>query len=170
LYNYSPLFVTWEKESTPGDVRLRGCIGTLSPTTLANLREFAFKSALKDRRFDPIGAHELERLHCSVSLLLDYEDAEHYADWDIDTHGIIIEFHDANGQFYSATYLPDVAREQGWDHLEAVTSLVRKAGFRRSVTKALLESIKLTRYRSAKHKLSYQEYLEYKQAIAAKAG
>lgn len=161
-----PLFVTWEIELEPGERQLRGCIGTLAPTKLVNLREFTFKSALKDRRFDPIHAQELHQLHCSVSLLVDYEDGDYYEDWEIGTHGIIIEFYDNDGQFYSATYLPDVAHEQGWTHLETVISLMRKAGFRRSVTKALLATIKLTRYRSSKHRLSYQEYLAFKQANA----
>jgi AMMECR1 domain-containing protein len=66
-------------------VQLRGCIGTLAPTHLRNLREFTFKSALKDRRFDPIGPHELPRLCCSVSLLVDYEAAERFDDWEVRT-------------------------------------------------------------------------------------
>ncbi|GLE06732.1 hypothetical protein PINS_up016217 [Pythium insidiosum] len=109
-----PLFVTWEIEHADGERRLRGCIGTLAPTKLRNLREFTFKSALKDRRFDPIDAQELHKLHCSVSLLIDYEDAAHYEDWEIGVHGIIIDFVDDHGQHYSATYLPDVAKEQNW--------------------------------------------------------
>ena len=74
--------MTWEIEGGSG-TSLRGCIGTLSPTKLANLREFAFKSALRDRRFDPIRPKELDRLHCSVSLLLDYESADDYEDWQV---------------------------------------------------------------------------------------
>jgi AMMECR1 domain-containing protein len=80
----------------------------------------------------------------------------------IGIHGIIIEFEDSNGNYYSATYLPDVASEQGWSHLEAVTSLMKKAGFRRSVSPAMLQKLKVTRYRSSKHKLTYQEYLAIK--------
>ncbi|DAZ98198.1 TPA: hypothetical protein N0F65_005330 [Lagenidium giganteum] len=159
----NPLFVTWEIEHD-GGVDLRGCIGTLSPTKLQNLRDFTFKSALRDRRFDPIQPKDFQRLHCSVSLLIDYEDAEHYEDWEIGVHGIIIEFEDASGNEYSATYLPDVASQQGWNHLETVTSLIRKAGFRRSVTSSMLKAVKVTRYRSSKHKLTYQEYLAHKQA------
>lgn len=74
--------MTWEIERQHG-LDLRGCIGTLSPTKLQNLRDFTFKSALKDRRFEPIRPQELHRLHCSVSLLIDYEDAEHYEDWEV---------------------------------------------------------------------------------------
>ncbi|KAJ0399914.1 hypothetical protein P43SY_008120 [Pythium insidiosum] len=158
-----PLFVTWEIERAGGERHLRGCIGTLTPTKLRNLREFTFKSALKDRRFDPINAQELHKLHCSVSLLIDYEDAAHYEDWEIGVHGIIIDFEDEHGQHYSATYLPDVAKEQNWTHVEAVVSLMRKAGFRRSVTQTLLGAVRLTRYKSSKHKLSFQEYLAFKE-------
>lgn len=78
-------------------------------------------------------------------------------------HGIILEFTDSHGNFYSATYLPDVASEQGWTHLETITSLMKKAGYRRSVSFSVLQELKVTRYRSSKHKLTYQEYLEHKQ-------
>lgn len=74
--------MTWEIEDQ-GRTQLRGCIGTLAPTLLKNLREFTFKSALRDHRFDPIGPQEIPRLHCSVSLLIDYEDAERYDDWEV---------------------------------------------------------------------------------------
>lgn len=81
----------------------------------------------------------------------------------IGVHGIIIELSDVGGDLYSATYLPQVASEQGWDHLEAVTSLLRKAGFRRRVTREVLAALKITRYRSSIHKLSYDEYLAIKE-------
>lgn len=53
-----PLFVTWSKDRGRGaEPRLRGCIGTLEPTTLPRgLTEFALTSALRDRRFPPIAA------------------------------------------------------------------------------------------------------------------
>lgn len=75
--------MTWEITHSSGELHLRGCIGTLAPTKLKSLRDFTFKSALRDHRFDPIQMQELDRLHCSVSLLLDYEDAKHYEDWEV---------------------------------------------------------------------------------------
>lgn len=75
--------MTWEIEEH-GEIHLRGCIGTLAPTKLHNLREFTFKSALHDHRFGPIEPQELQRLHCSVSLLIDYQDAKSYDDWEVD--------------------------------------------------------------------------------------
>jgi AMME syndrome candidate gene 1 protein len=46
----------------------------------------------------------------------------------VERHGVIIEF-EIGGRNYSATYLPDVAMEQGWDQLQAITSLIKKAGY-----------------------------------------
>lgn len=48
-------------------------------------------------------------------------------EWEIGLHGIIINFSDPyNGARLNATYLPEVAQEQGWTKLEALQSLVRK--------------------------------------------
>jgi len=85
-----PLFVTWKVGK---EKKLRGCIGTFNSTSLQQgLREYAITSAFKDSRFEPIAADEFSRLHCSVSLLMDFEPADHYLDWEIGTHGIRIEF------------------------------------------------------------------------------
>ena len=42
-------------------------------------------SAFKDSRFSPIAKDELNKLHCSVSLLRHFEDAGHYLDWEVST-------------------------------------------------------------------------------------
>ncbi|RZB42814.1 hypothetical protein D0Y65_053415 [Glycine soja] len=79
-----PLFVTWKKVVNGGDPRLRGCIGTLEARSLINgLKDYALTSALRDRRFPPIQANELPLLECTVSLLTDYEAANHYLDWEV---------------------------------------------------------------------------------------
>ncbi|RLN10363.1 hypothetical protein BBJ28_00019668, partial [Nothophytophthora sp. Chile5] len=139
-----PLFVTWEIEEQ-GGTHLRGCIGTLAPTRLRNLRDFTFKSALKDRRFDPIAPQEFHRLHCSVSLLIDYEEADSYYDWEVRPEP-------------GATGGSGVQSLTCWDHLQTVTSLMKKAGFRRSIPESMLKAVKVTRYRSSIHKLTYQQY------------
>ena len=55
-----PLFLTWEKKGNNGSWQLRGCIGTLSPRLLvASIGEYAVTSALRDRRFHPIGISEV---------------------------------------------------------------------------------------------------------------
>lgn len=49
-------------------------------------------------------------------------------DWTLGSHGIRISFIH-RGRRYGATYLPDVAVEQGWTKEETVESLMRKAGW-----------------------------------------
>lgn len=49
-------------------------------------------------------------------------------DWTLGTHGLRISFVH-RGRRYGATYLPDVAVEQGWTKEETVESLMRKAGW-----------------------------------------
>jgi AMME syndrome candidate gene 1 protein len=136
---------------------LRGCIGTLSPRPLNEISYFVMSSAFRDKRFSPLVHDELRSLEVCVSLLVKYEDGSHYLDWEVGVHGIIIEFSD-NGNHYSATYLPDVASEQGWTKEEAIESLVRKSGYRGKLSPKLLESIKLTRYQSSKASMSYEDY------------
>lgn len=63
-------------------------------------------------------ATEVPSLECKVSLLKCYEPAENYLDWEIGTHGLTIEFDDDSRWVRSATYLPDIAKQEvgrGWD-------------------------------------------------------
>lgn len=70
-------------------------------------------SAFKDSRFSPISKDELSKLHVSVSILRHFEDGHNYSDWEIGIHGIRIEFLTEKGSKRTATYLPEVAPEQG---------------------------------------------------------
>lgn len=70
-------------------------------------------SACNDTRFSPITSDELTKLHVSVSLLRHFEDGVDYRDWEIGVHGIRIEFTNEKGNKRTATYLPEVASEQG---------------------------------------------------------
>ncbi|KAI9504919.1 hypothetical protein GGI25_001718 [Coemansia spiralis] len=156
-----PLFVTWEKRSSSGDDRLRGCIGNFSPMRLdSGLREYALTSALRDTRFHPISLSELPKLTCSVSLLTDFEDAIDYMDWDIGTHGVWLEFRTPGGRKRTATFLPEIAKEQGWSKIETIDHLLRKGGYELTITPEFRESTKLTRYQSQKAYLPYSEYLD----------
>lgn len=82
-------------------------------------------------------------------------------DWVLGVHGIRIEFVTERGSKRSATYLPQVAVEQGWDMNETIDSLLRKGGFRGNITPEVRRSIRLTRYQSQEIHLSYQDYREY---------
>ncbi|KAJ2457993.1 hypothetical protein GGF42_002348 [Coemansia sp. RSA 2424] len=155
-----PLFVTWSKV-VRGKERLRGCIGNFSAMPLdTGLREYALTSAFDDTRFQPITQSELPKLTCSVSLLTDFEDAEDYLDWDVGTHGVWIEFRNEWGRKETATFLPDIAKEQGWTKVKTIDQLLRKGGYELAITPEMRQSIKLTRYQSQKAHLSYGEYMD----------
>eukprot|EP00977_Amphora_coffeiformis_P004365 scaffold926_cov163-Amphora_coffeaeformis.AAC.3 len=173
-----PLFVTWDIWRH-GRWELRGCIGSLQPLVLdQGLPKYALTSALQDRRFQPILPTEVPHLRAKVSLLVQYEPCAHVYDWTAGVHGIIIEWTEEipessiknvvgygaevpkthHTRRYSATYLPEVAAEQGWDTRQAVESLIRKAGFTGPVADELLGRIKCTRYQSSKCAADFRHY------------
>ena len=123
------LFVTWKIIHRPSDhPQLRGCIGILEQRQLTKaLHDYALTSAFRDSRFSPIGLHEVPNLQCTVSLISCFETDKRWDEWEVGRHGIIIEFHagDERGQAqakkrFSATFLPEVAAEQGWGVEETV--------------------------------------------------
>ncbi|XP_021730547.1 uncharacterized protein At2g38710-like isoform X1 [Chenopodium quinoa] len=158
-----PLFVTWKKVVNGGEPRLRGCIGTLEARAIINgFRDYALTSALRDRRFPPIQAKELPQLECTVSILTEYETAADHLDWEVGKHGIIIEFTDPDyNTRRSATYLPEVAAHEGWTKLEAIDSLMRKAGYNGVITDSVRQRIRMTRYQSTAFTMHYGEYIAY---------
>jgi len=155
-----PLFVTWEQSSRSSGIwKLRGCIGTLAPRRIVDaVGEYAQIAAFRDRRFRSIALHELESLRVAVSLLVKYEPCHDAYDWEVGVHGIIINFR-VGQESYSGTYLPEVAKDQGWTIPQTITSLMEKAGYRGTVTSDLLKSIKCTRYQSSKTRVTFEEYI-----------
>lgn len=157
-----PLFVTWNKDDGDGEYSLRGCIGTFEAQPLADgLSSYAVIAALHDSRFRRVTLRELPALQCAVTLLTDFEDADHVLDWEVGVHGIRISFR-VDGRRYGATYLPDVAKEQGWTREQALISLMRKAGWegRRDRWREVAEAggLKVVRYRGDKESVVYGEY------------
>ena len=124
----------------------------------------------------------------SISFLTDFEDAESYLDWTVGVHGIYITFSHPSllptstpaapsplatpadpprptvKQKFTATYLPNVAEEQGWDRLEVVDSAIRKSGYAGRITEDLRRSIRLRRYQSSKCAVSWDEYAQWRVA------
>jgi len=144
------MFVTWKKN---GD--LRGCIGIFSDIPLwPGLQEYSITAGTKDRRFPPIATKELPNLECGISLLHSFEDADNPFDWEVGKHGIRIFI-----DHCSATFLPEVASEQGWNKEETLAYLSRKAGFSEKLTPDVLNRMRVQRYQSAKIKASWDEYL-----------
>jgi AMMECR1 domain-containing protein len=91
-------------------------------------------------------------------LLSQFEPASHPHDWQIGVHGIAIEFHDGKNAFH-ATYLPEIAAEEGWSHGETITSLIRKSGYLGTMDVEFLDQMVVTRYQSQSITLTYPEYL-----------
>ncbi|TID14075.1 Dimethyl-sulfide monooxygenase [Venturia nashicola] len=158
-----PLFVTWDTIGKGGHKSLRGCIGTFEDQELDDgLRSYALTSAFEDHRFDEISLRELPNLGCGVTLLTDFESIKDPMEWTVGTHGLRISFTDRNRRFGS-TYLPDVAREQGWTKEETMISLMRKAGWSsKSSDWRNVKDLKVVRYRGHRHELGYKEYSEWR--------
>ncbi|EAA30739.1 hypothetical protein GE21DRAFT_1275767 [Neurospora crassa] len=166
----SPLFVTWNvvRDSDDDDVSLRGCIGTFEAQPLSSgLPSYALTSALQDTRFHPISRAELPSLQVAVTLLTDFEPAADAMDWELGKHGLRISFV-YRGRRYGATYLPDVAPEQGWTKEETVVSLMRKAGWEGSKSRWREVELRVVRYQGKKEKLGYEEYKAWRDWVDGK--
>lgn len=174
-----PLFVTWNTVSKSGHKSLRGCIGTFEPQKLEyGLRSYALTSALEDTRFHPIPASLLPSLSAHVTLLTNFSTpSKDPLDWTLGKHGLRISF-THNHRRYGATYLPDVAKEQGWTKEETLISLMRKAGWNGSSSqwqKTWREGKgELVTYEGKQIGLLYDEWREWRewveeQGVQAKA-
>jgi AMMECR1 domain-containing protein len=65
-------------------------------------------------------------------------------------------------QTFTATYLPEVMPEQGWDKIEAVDSAIQKAGWNGTITEDIRRSVKLRRYQSRQHTVEWEEYVAWR--------
>lgn len=165
-----PLFVTWNILSRSGNKSLRGCIGTFEALPLEEgLKIYANTSALEDTRFHPIDMKIVPSLSCSLTLLADFEECDGPMDWELGKHGIRITFTHKYRK-HGATYLPDVAVEQGWTQEETLESLMRKAGweshsrrFSRGSGRPWEEvrDFRVVRYTGLKSSASYSEWQEW---------
>lgn len=103
-------------------------------------------SAFDDTRFSPIHSAELPTLATHITLLHSFTPCAHPLDWSLGTHGLRVSF-TYHGRRLGATYLPDVAVEQGWTKEETVVSLMRKAGWTgRSRDWRVVADLKAVRY------------------------
>lgn len=128
-----------------------------------------------------------------MSFLTDFEDAQSYLDWEVGTHGIRISFPHPSlipstttsseapspigspspvglreRHQFSATYLPNVAPEQGWDREETIDSAIRKAGWDGQITDDLRRNLNVRRYQSRKCTVGWGEYVEWRTALGGK--
>ncbi|KAJ1693506.1 hypothetical protein LUZ63_010204 [Rhynchospora breviuscula] len=166
-----PLFVTWKKTTNGSEPRLRGCVGTLEACQIiSGFREYSLTSALRDRRFPPIQAEEIQYLECTVSVLSNYEAALNHLDWEVGKHGLIIEFTDPDHNTrHRATYLPSVPARKGWTKIETIDSLMRKAGYNSVINESLRKKLRVTRYQSTLYTMHYTDYASYINSIRGTA-
>ena len=66
--------------------------------------KYALIAALNDSRFSPIQSEEIPHLHVGVSLLTNFEPADHCLDWEVGKHGIEIEFENNSNYLYKPYY------------------------------------------------------------------
>lgn len=140
----------------------------------------------------------------SVSILTPFEPCAHPLDWEIGTHGVYLSFKPPSSSVrpfaasccapvslpglasrsphfsisqrtLNATYLPQIASEQGWTKEETLESAVQKAGFRGTLADVWREgdeqlevdelkrlgrgTLAVRRYRSEKAEVSWQEWV-----------
>ena len=124
------------------DGRLRGCIGTISPTrdTLAEeIIENAIAASTRDPRFDPVMVDELPYLEYSVDVLSPAEPIDSPDQLDVKRYGVIV----TNGS-RRGLLLPNL------DTIDTVTEQIsiarRKAGIGEN------EPVKLQRFEVVRHK------------------
>ena len=87
-------------------------------------------------------------------------------DWTLGKHGLRISF-TYHGRKYGATYLPDVAREQGWTKEETIVSLMRKAGWNgRKDEWNKVQGLEIIRYEGKKVDLDYSEWKAFQDWVS----
>ena len=126
-------------------------------------------SALQDHRFNPISASELHTLQCGISILTPTRPISDPLAWTPGVHGIQISFPSPSSSSsssssrtrrLSATYLPEIAADQGWSQEETILSAIQKAGYRGRVVVGdeVWRSLEVGVYESSKAKLDWAEY------------
>jgi AmmeMemoRadiSam system protein A len=114
------LFVTLHRGG-----RLRGCIGTLSPTgdLTRVVSEFALRAALEDPRFPPLEERELGECAIEISVLTAPRPVAGPEEIEIGRDGLILELGGRRGLL-----LPQVATEWGFDPPRFLAEVCEKAG------------------------------------------
>lgn len=120
LENKRGVFVTLNENG-----ELRGCMGHFeADTPLYDIvARQTVMSAFQDPRFPPVREEEVSRITIEISVLSVPEPVNSYEDIVVGRHGVILQ---KNGR--GATFLPQVAPEQGWDRDTMLSQLSLKAG------------------------------------------
>lgn len=133
----SGVFVSLKK-----DGRLRGCIGTITPTTGSIAEEIlrnAVSAGTGDPRFDPVEESELSELVYSVDVLGDAEPIQSMDDLDAKRYGVIVNKGHRRGLLLPNLEGVDTPKQQ-------VDIALQKAGIRRD------EAYTMERFEVVRHK------------------
>ncbi|MBN1622822.1 MAG: AmmeMemoRadiSam system protein A [Clostridia bacterium] len=121
---------------------LRGCIGTISPTTSCVEKEIinnAISASTRDPRFNPIEEWELDDLEISVDLLHEPEPIKSMDELNVLEYGVIVR-----SGYKSGLLLPNL---EGIDTVEEQVSIaLRKAGINRN-EKYEMERFRVERFK-----------------------
>lgn len=111
---------------------LRGCIGHTIPSTslFQGVVENTVNSSSRDWRFSPVVPKEVSDIIIEISVLSKPKKISRPDDFTVGKEGVIIRKGHA-----SALFLPQVAKEQGWDRAETFCHLCQKAGLSRNAWK-----------------------------------
>lgn len=121
--------------------RLRGCIGTISPTTGSIADEIiqnAVSAGLHDNRFDPVTEAELPWLKYKVDILGDAEKIDSESMLDVKRYGVIVRSGTKHGLL-----LPNL---EGVDTVEQQIAIARKKAGIRDHEKISLERFEVVRH------------------------
>ena len=120
---------------------LRGCIGTIGPTTSCVAQEIidnAISASTRDPRFPPIEPDELQWLDINVDVLGEPEEIESKEELDVKRYGVIVSSVGKRGLL-----LPDL---EGVDTVDQQIEIAKqKAGIHR------FETVKLQRFEVIRH-------------------
>lgn len=137
LNNKSGVFVSLKLNG-----QLRGCIGTISPTTDCVADEIiqnAISSGLEDPRFNPVSKEELKKLEYSVDVLGVAEAIQSTKELDVKRYGVIVTKGKKRGLL-----LPNL---EGVDTVEEQVNIaLKKAGI------SLNDSYQIERFEVVRHK------------------
>eukprot|EP00755_Sulcionema_specki_P000896 Sspe_Gene.115959::Locus_104160_Transcript_1_1_Confidence_1.000_Length_789::g.115959::m.115959 len=157
------LFVTYEKcflqNSDQGE--LRGCMGIMHRSSLQKeLPRLAMSAAFGDHRFDAIGPRDLIILRCKVTVLTEREKVSRWDDWVVGKHGVAVTLRcPSTSELLAATFLPEVALQQGWTRRTTMEILLQKAGYKRPITNEVLEKCNVERYEGRSSSLVFSDFL-----------
>ncbi len=126
LFDKGASFVTLTQ-----DGHLRGCIGSLLPTTAiaSDLAANAYAAAREDKRFPPLTQEELDKTSFSISLLTSFERVEFDNEEDLlkqitpNVDGLVLRDGDRQGLFLPAVWKELPAKKDFLNHLKIKAGL-----------------------------------------------